>query len=164
MDRTTLLNTIQTEYAQFESLIAPLSESQLCTLPAEGEWSIKDIIAHVAVWEQICARWLEEFRHGVTPQPAERVDRGINGRIYRENRDRSPAEVQALAQRAHQRFLHQVELLTQTISEEDLNASQRFAWTKDWPSESILAVIADNSYEHYRDHAQHVRSLLDRMG
>ncbi len=33
MDKTALLNTIQTEYAQFESLIAPLSETQLCTAP-----------------------------------------------------------------------------------------------------------------------------------
>jgi hypothetical protein len=32
MDKTTLLNMIQTEYAQFESLIAPLSEAQLCLM------------------------------------------------------------------------------------------------------------------------------------
>src|SRR5215470_767962 len=74
MDKTTLLNTIQTEYAQFESLIAPLSETQLCTAPFEGEWSIKDIMAHIAVWEQLCTRWLEEFLRGVTPQPSERLD------------------------------------------------------------------------------------------
>jgi hypothetical protein len=56
MDKTTLLNTIQTEYAHFESLVAPLNETHLCTAPFEGEWSIKDIMAHIAVWEQICAR------------------------------------------------------------------------------------------------------------
>src|SRR5207248_5470776 len=87
MDKTTLLNTIQTEYAQLESLVAPLSEAQLCTAPSEGEWSIKDIMAHVAVWEQICTRWLEEFLRGVTPQPSERIEVGVNDRIYRENRD-----------------------------------------------------------------------------
>jgi hypothetical protein len=163
MDKTTLLNTIQAEYAQLESLVAPLNEAQLCTTPGEGEWSIKDIMAHIAVWEHICARWLAELLHGVTPQPSERTEVGVNERIYQENRDRSPAEVRELFHHTHQEFLQQVNLLTQTLSEEDLNASHRFAWTEDWPGASLLAVIADNSYEHYRDHAQQIRRLLDTM-
>ena len=56
MEKTTLLNTIQSEYAHFESLIAPLSEEQLCTPTFEGGWSIKDIMAHIAIWEQLCTR------------------------------------------------------------------------------------------------------------
>jgi len=163
MDKTTLLNTIQTEYAQLESLVAPLSETQLCTVPLEGEWAIKDIMAHIAVWEQICTRWLAECVRGVTPQPSERTEVGVNDRIYRENRDRSPAEVRELFHHAHQEFLHQVNLLTQTLSEEEINASHRFAWTEYWPGSSLLAVIADNSYEHYRDHAQQIRRRLDTM-
>ena len=161
MDKATLLNTIQTEHARFESLVAPLNEVQLCTATGDGELSIKDIIAHIAVWEQICTRWLEEFVRGGTPQPSERLDYESNNRIYRENRDRSLAEVQELFHHAHQQFLHQVNLLAQTLSEEDLNASRRFPWTESWPGFSPIAVIADNSYEHYCDHAQHIRSWLD---
>lgn len=161
MDKTTLLNTIQAEYAQFESLIKPLSESQLCTSPFEGEWSIKDIMAHIAVWEQLCTRWLEEVVHGVTPQPSERIDSESNERIYRENRDRSLAEVQELFHHAHQQLLHQVNLLVQTFSEEDLNTPHRFVWTKAWPGSTLIAVIADNSYEHYYDHAQQIRRWHD---
>jgi hypothetical protein len=161
MEKTTLLNMIQTEYMHFESLIAPLSETQLCTAPSAGEWSIKDIMAHIAIWEQLCMRWLEEFSRGVTPQPSERLDNGSNERIYRENRDRSLAEVQKLFQHTHQQFLHQVTLLTQAISEEDLNAPHRFAWTESWPGYSLIAAIADNSYEHYSDHAQQIRRRLD---
>lgn len=163
MDKTTLLNTIQTEYAELESLIAHLSEKQLCTAPGEGEWSIKDIMAHIAVWEQICARWLEECIRGVTPQPSERNEAGVNDRIFRENRNRSLAEVQELFHAAHQQFLYQVNQLTQTLSEEEINASHRFAWTEHWPGASILAVIADNSYEHYHDHVQQIQHLLQLM-
>ena len=159
MDKTTLLNTINTEYAHFESLIAPLSEAQLCSVPSEGEWSIKDIMAHVAAWEQICSRWLEEFLRGVTPQPSERVDSTSNERIYREHKDRSLAEVLELFRQSHQQFLHQVDLFTQALSEEDLNP-HRFAWTEAWPGYSLVAVIADNSYEHYQDHTQQIRRRL----
>ena len=45
MDKAILLNTIQTEHARFEALIAPLSETQLCTATGDGEWSVKDIMA-----------------------------------------------------------------------------------------------------------------------
>ncbi|MGH2493747.1 MAG: ClbS/DfsB family four-helix bundle protein [Ktedonobacteraceae bacterium] len=161
MDKTTLLDTIQTEYARFESLIAPLSETQLCATDSEGQWSIKDIMAHVAVWEQICARWLEEFLRGETPQPSERLDQHSNERIYRENRDRSLPEVRELMRSTHEQFLHQIDLLTQKFSEEDLNAAHRFAWTESWPGYSLISAIADNSYEHYQDHAQHICQLLD---
>jgi hypothetical protein len=118
-------------------------------------------MAHIAVWEQICTRWLEGFLRGVTPQPSERFDHQSNDRIYRENRDRSLAEVQELVHHAHQQFLHQVNLLAQTLSEEDLNAAHRFAWTESWPGYSLIAVIADNSYEHYQDHVQQIQRLLD---
>lgn len=161
MDKTTLLNTIQAEYAQFELLVTPLSEAQICTPPIEGEWSVKDIMAHIAAWEQICTRWLEEVVRGVTPQPSERLDVESNERIYREHRDRSLAEVQELFHHAHQQFLHQVNLLAQTFSEEDLNTPHRFAWTEAWPGSTLIAVIADNSYEHYYDHAQMIRRLQD---
>ena len=164
MDKATLLNTIQEEYARFEELVAPLSEGQLCTTIFEEEWSIKDIIAHAAVWEQICSRWLGEFVRGQTPQPAERLDHESNDRIYRENKDRTLAEVWTLFHSAHQQFLQQIDMLTQAFSEEDLNAPHRFAWTEAWPGSSLIAVIADNSYEHYSDHAQHIRHWLDVSG
>ena len=163
MDKTSLMNMIQTEYAQFESLIAPLSEEQLCKVPFKGEWSIKDIMAHIAVWEHLCTKWLDECAHGETPHPSERVDIESNDRIYRENRDRPLAAVQELFHQAHQQFLHQVDLLFQTLTEEDINASHRFAWTESWPGSSLLAVIADNSYEHYDDHTQQIRNWFAKI-
>jgi Protein of unknown function (DUF1706) len=69
--------------------------------------------------------------------------------------------VRTLFHHAHQQFLEQVNLLTKTLSGEDLNTADRFAWTESWPGHSLIAVIADNSYEHYHDHAQQIRRWLD---
>jgi hypothetical protein len=160
MDRTTLLDTIQKEHAHFKSLIALLNEEQLCSPTLEGQWSIKDIMAHIAAWEQICSRWLDEFLYGTTPNPVERVSSSSNERIYQENRDRSLQEVQQMFHQSHQHFVQQVDTLAQSLSEEDLNASDRFPWTNDWPGHSLVAVIADNSYEHYMDHGEQVRRWI----
>src|SRR5579859_3550887 len=111
MDKTTLLNTIQAEQAHFEEIIAPMNEEQLCSPTLEGQWSVKDIMAHVAEWELICARWLEEFLRGETPQPSERLDIESNDRIYQKYHHRSLAEVRQLFDSAYQQFLRQVNLL-----------------------------------------------------
>ncbi len=161
MDKTTLLNTIQTERAQFEALIAPLSEQQVCSPTLDEQWSVKDIMAHVAEWELICARWLEEFLRGETPQPSERLDIDSNGRIYGKYRDRSLAEVRQLFDFAHRQFLRQVILLTEAYSEDDLNTAHRYDWTESWPGFSVVAAIADNSYEHYQDHGEQIQRWLD---
>lgn len=160
MDKTTLLNTIQTEYAQLESLVASVPDVQLYAAPYEGAWSIKDIMAHVAAWEQICARWLAQCARGEAPNPSERIEDWVNDRLYREYRDLSLAEVQDFFHETHEVFLQQVDLLLQTLSEEEITSPHRFAWTEHWPGSSVLAVIADNSYEHYQDHAEQIRHLL----
>ncbi len=161
MDKTTLLNTIQAERARFEALIAPLNEAQLCSPTLDGAWSVKDIMAHVAEWELICAHWLEEFLRGETPQPSERLDMNSNDRIYEQYCDRSLLEVRQIFESAHQQFLRQVNLLAEAYSEEDLNAAHRFAWAEPWYGSSLIAVIADNSYEHYQDHGEQIQRWLD---
>jgi hypothetical protein len=125
-----LLNTIQTERTNFESLIAPLSEAQLCTATLEGQWSIKDILAHIAAWERICTGWLEEFVRGETPHPEYLFNEPQNERIYQQYRDLSLEEVQGMFHHAYQQFLQQVTVLTQAFTTEDLNAPHRFAWTE----------------------------------
>ena len=160
MDKTTLLNTIQVERARFEELIAPLNEEQLCSPTLEGEWSVKDIMAHIAEWELICARWLKEFVRGETPVPGERLDRESNDRIYKQYRDYSLPEVEQLFDSAHEEFLRQVNQVTEAYSEEDLNAPHRYVWTESWPGFSVIAAIADNSYEHYQNHGEQIQYWL----
>jgi hypothetical protein len=49
--KAALLDTIQTGYSQFETLLAPLSEEQMTTPTVNGTWSIKDTIAHLTAWQ-----------------------------------------------------------------------------------------------------------------
>src|SRR6266566_2642530 len=127
MDNTTLLNTIQSEYANLETLIAPLNEMQL----------------------------------------SEEILTGMNDRIFLENRNRPLHEVQKDFRQMHERFLQQVTTLIHTFSEEEITTPHRFAWTEPWQGwvepqgHSLLAIIADNSYHHYRDHAQQIRRSPD---
>jgi hypothetical protein len=168
MDKTALLDTIQTEHANLEALIAPLGETQLCSPSLEEGWSIKDILAHIAIWERLCTGWLEQFLQGQTPQFSEEILTGrVNDRIFLENRNRPLHEVQEDFRQIHERFLQKVTLLVLGHAEEEINTPHRFAWTEPWQGwvepqgHSLIAIIADNSFHHYRDHAQQIRRGLD---
>lgn len=157
MNKTDVLNTIQSAHASLEDLLTPLSESQLCTPTLEGQRSIKDILAHIAAWERLCAGWIEAFLHSETPDMPDEDDDTINERIFQENRDRPLHEVQEDFQAAYQQFLGQVQALFQILPEEDLNDPNRFSSLK---GHSLLALIAGNSYDHYHEHAEQVRSWI----
>ena len=157
MNKTDVLNTIQSAHASLEELLASLSESQLCIPTLEGQRSIKDILAHIAAWERLCAGWIEAFLHGEAPDMPDEDDDTINERIFQENRTRPLHEVQEDFQVTYQQFLGQVQALFQILTEEDLNDPNRFSSLE---GRSLLALVAGNSYDHYHEHAEQVRSWL----
>src|SRR5204863_3137182 len=94
MNKTDVLNTIQSAHASLEELLAPLNESQLCTPTLEGQLSIKDILVHLGAWERLCAGWIEALLCSETPDMPGEDEDTINERIFQENRNRPLHEVQ----------------------------------------------------------------------
>lgn len=158
MDKAQVLEKMQTERADFEELLAPLSEEQLCQNTLEDGRSIKDILAHLAAWERRCAGWIATGLRGEMPERPEPgatwedIDR-INERTFQENRERSLQDVQQDSRQAYQQLLEQV----QALSEEDITNPNRFVWTE---GELLTWYIASNSYEHYLEHTEQIRVWL----
>ena len=157
MNKTDVLNTIQSAHANLEELLTPLSESQLCTPTLEGQRSIKDILAHLGAWERLCGGWIGALLSSETPDIPDEDENTINERIFQENRNRPLHEVQEDFHAAYQQFLRQVQALFQILPEEDLNDPNRFSWLE---GRSLLALIAGNSYDHYQEHAEQIRAWL----
>ena len=162
MNKSELLETVRAQRAALDSLLAPLSEIQLCTPTLEGQRSIKDVLVHLAYWEQLCAQWIEDFLGGRTSQTPDEDDDTVNERVFLANRNLPLSEAQKLSSQAYQRLLTRLEVLTQTISDEDLNAPHRFAWAEPWGDHSLLAVIAGNSYGHYQGHIEQIQAWIDQ--
>ena len=58
MNRQQLLNRLDTAWVAFQASYAGLSNSRLAESGAAGDWSVKDIIAHVTWWEEEALRHL----------------------------------------------------------------------------------------------------------
>ena len=87
MNKSEWLDTLQTERAQWEALLVQVGEARMTQPGAAGEWSVKDVIAHVT--------WFEREMVGVLRARAlvgsdlwnlSRDER--NAAIHEQNRDR----------------------------------------------------------------------------
>lgn len=87
-----LLATLRAERVRWEALLAEVDGARMTEPGVEGEWSVKDAIAHITVYERWLVEWLGAARRGAAPAPPETARLELearNARIFAENRARS---------------------------------------------------------------------------
>jgi len=72
--RDEAIATLEAGQAELESLFGQLSEAELNqpATVAGGAWAAKDLMGHIAFWEELAAEVIDAFRGGITPR-AERT-------------------------------------------------------------------------------------------
>lgn len=154
MNKAIFLETLQTGRAQWETLLAKVDQARMTEPGIEGEWSLKDILAHIAWYERemvgiLQTRALIGSSLWVLPN-AER-----NAAIFDQNRNRSLSVVLTEAQHVYSELLH----AAQSLTDDDLIDPSRY---RDMPTDWVpWKVFADNSYEHYAAHIPAIRAWLD---
>jgi len=154
-----LLNDLQVEQAQWEALLQDIGESNMTQPGVAGEWSIKDVVAHLTGWRRrTLARFQAELRHETLPPPPWpqqlQTDDDINAWIYEANRDRPLADVLSDSRDV---FAQLVETLG-AFPEEDLLDPTRFSWLEGEPP-TAAALFGHFHEEHEPD----MRAWLDRV-
>lgn len=152
-DKTQLLEKMNSGFAAFESLIAPLTEQQLTTPTVNGTWSIKDNLAHLSQWHKRVIDLLHAIQQGVAlPDPTPGMSEAeINEMYYQQNKDRSLQDVQSEFRTTFQQFVDAV----QATSLEEL--TKRRAWLNRRP---VWNYIPGNTYAHYEEHAEIIEAWL----
>ena len=162
MDKTGLLEMIQSDRAQLDGMLATLSTEQMRQATLEHDWSIKDVLAHIAAWERRCVGWIQAGFRGEQPDKPEAgytwedINK-LNEKTFQENRNRSLDDVQSDYRQSYQQILAQVHAL----SEDEITNPQRFSWTN---GRTLVPYIAANTYEHYQEHIKQIREwLVDKV-
>ena len=158
MDKSQVLSKMETGRAEFDALLAQLSDEQMLDATLDGGRSVKDILSHIAVWERRCARWLEISLRGEVP---ERPEPGVTWEQMDDlnERDFLRARAESLPEawdNYHRSFLQLFDVVN-SMPEEDFGTAHRFSW---WEGKPISLVIAANSFEHYREHAEQIQAWL----
>src|SRR6187551_1201221 len=112
----------------FEETLARLPEEQLETPILHDETSVKDMLGHIAFWEELATAKFDALHAGQTPDPVTDFD-ALNARILNDFRHLSLEEVQEREQTAYQHILDMIE----RASEDELFKADHFAWTNGNP-------------------------------
>jgi hypothetical protein len=127
--KTKIIDRLRTERKRLEQNLAQFSHEQMLEPNVCGEWSIKDILAHLADWEAHMSVWLEAARGG---DAVAEIESGLNWtqfhefnqRIYICHRDQTLDEVMVYFHDTHQQFMAMVE----AMPEEEMLAPGRYAF------------------------------------
>ncbi len=156
MNRTDLLTAIEAGRAELNELWSGVGENALTQRPGpQVDWSVKDLMAHLAYWEQTIADCIRQAMHGESPNWDVDVD-AENARLLALTEGRSLAQVR----QDFQTSLEAVRLLLDDLTEEDFSSPERFDWLHGNPA---WMTLADNSFQHYAEHLPDLRRWRESL-
>lgn len=164
MSKARFLDILRSERARWEALLAERGVAAMERPGVAGDWSLKDVIAHVTAYERGLVEWLEAARQGEVRVFADLDHPDVdyrNALILERSRNQTLEAVLAEAESVFERLME----LASGLAEEDLLEPERTAWfvMPRWKTERALwECIADDSYKHYRQHRADIGGWLAR--
>jgi len=109
MKKSELLNWFQEECQRWELLLAAIGPKRMNQPGVSGEWSMRDIVAHLTGWQQKLAAQMQAALDGQPepppPWPAEcKNEVEINAWIYETNRKKDVRQVLEDARHVHEQM------------------------------------------------------------
>ena len=157
MNKTEFTELLLAARAEWEQLLAQIDKARMTEPDVAGEWSVKDIIAHIT-WHEREMIGVLQARALVGSEWWDLPTDERNRLIFEQNRHRSLDNVLAEAQPVWAQ-LHD---LVRGLSDEELNDPGRF---RDMPAQwAPWQLVADNTFDHYRQHIPTVRAWLKDEG
>jgi hypothetical protein len=149
-DPELLHSRIHEEWEALAAVVSALDEGHIIRRD-EGEWSVKDILAHIAAWEKflIVNQFLGLPAAEALCVPPEVVERAsedeVNAILYERNRDKPLAEVQSDWFETHRWLMSELAKLEEAQLKK---AALCFGKTP----RPLAQWVVFNTYEHYEEH------------
>lgn len=161
MKKSELLNWLQEEYQEWEALLDRIGPARMEQPGVNGEWSMKDLVAHLYYgWQPKLIASIQAAQRGEPepspPWPAHlQTDDEINAWIYEANQERSLHEVLDESHQVFQQFLAVIEDLPDDVRIEP-------EWHLVWLGDKRFS--AGEFFDHFHDdHEADVRAWLARV-
>lgn len=147
---------VQFEHDRLEALFEQVPPEQMEQTGAVGEWSIRDLIAHITWYEKEMLTLLRERSLANASSLWELSDDPRNQAIFDANRGRALRDILTEAKQVYADLLPEIEKLT----EADLFQTSQY---KGMPSDWIpWQILAENTYLHYRQHSENMRLWIEQ--
>jgi uncharacterized protein (TIGR03083 family) len=146
--KSQILAESRKEHEALEKFLSALSPEQMTEPGMLGEWSVKDVLAHLYEWEQMVLGWLVASQRGESPHvPAEGYKwnqlPALNEMI-REKHSHQPLDKMM---EMYRNSYEQVMATIEKLSEEDLLTPGLYPWMN---KNTLAAYFVSCTSSHYR--------------
>ncbi len=150
-----LLQRIRDERRALEETLARLTPDQMLQPGASGEWTVKDVLAHISAWERRMLSWIGMHLRGEAPDvPLPWDVERMNSETHTQFKDKPLAEV---LEEFHQSYRDSL-ALAESLSEEQLQTE----YTDTWPMGPLWLGVAANTTWHYKEHRESIEAWLNK--
>ena len=163
MRKLELLDRLQEKYHQWEAFLHEIDPARMEHPGVNGDWSMKDIVAHLTGWHRHLVGRLDAAQRGQPepppPWPAHlQTEDDINAWIYESNHERSLREVLEDTQQVHQQLFTVLERLPDDVQSETVEPADYLVWVNG------QRFPAGEFFDHFHDdHEPDVRAWLARQ-
>ena len=149
MDKQQLLKRLEKAWVAIRESYAGLSESQMTEPGVIGNWSVKDILAHVTTWEEEALKYLPLIITG--GKPPRYIQYGgidaFNAQMTEQKRGLALSDILKQLDETHRRLLDYI----RKVPEEHFTRETRFRHR-----------LRLDTYSHYPLHAKAIREWRQR--
>jgi hypothetical protein len=150
MDKQQLMKRLDKAWVEFKMSYEGLSDAQMTTPGVTGDWSVKDLIAHVTWWEEESLTHLPHIVQGIRP-PRYSVQYGgidaFNAQMFAHKRELSLADALRQQAETHARLIAYL----QGVRDDQLTSETRFRRR-----------LRLDTYGHYPIHTRMIREWRER--
>jgi hypothetical protein len=160
VDKSQLVEAVENGRDQLLVTLEGLSDEAQGESGVVGDWSVKDILAHISRWEAELISMLFQAQRGLQPGTAQFSGSStdeLNAKWYKESKDRPLDRVWSDFDGVHEQILRRLDDLTDA----DLYDTNRFTWLR---GKTLASYMASDSYEHEAEHAEQIRAWRKTRG
>ncbi len=160
MTKDEILDALEDERENFLDAIDGLTDDALLAPGIVGDWSVKDLLFHITMWEAELVKLLWQAAQGLQPSAIFFEDRSVdevNAGWAAEGRDRDFDRIWDDLQSVRKQTIRRLS----SFKDNDLNDPQRYPWLKDHP---LCEWIAENSFGHEKEHTAQIKEWRSRQG
>ena len=157
MNKQEIVKALEDSREPIMRIIDELSDEQMLEPGVVGEWTLKDLIAHLTRWEAELIKLLWQIRQGGTPSSmlVEEMDfDAINARWNQEDQSRSLGRILEDFYAVREQTLRRFEY----FNDKDLDDPNRYPFLKGKP---LWIKIAGNSFAHDQEHLEQIQRWLE---
>jgi hypothetical protein len=160
MNKDEILDALEDSREEFLDTLEGLAEAALLEPGVVGEWSIKDVLAHLVAWETELVKLLWQVHNGDRPTTIHfgKVDVDArNAALYLEFKDRPWERIWADFTAVRKQTIRRVE----PFSDSELTEARHFPYLKE---KALWEWIAGDSFDHEREHAAEIKAWRAARG